>query len=161
MLSMYISEETNERISFSSGLIEVENISGHSSLTQPMFRTIGRSFSISVSPANYMHYVRKYASLYEHYRKLLELKGKGLINDETLTEILKQHELFLDIDEQELSRNQGKFVVMCNGEMFLGSTLNKAVEMARAKYGNRPYYSEAINLIEIPSILPSGADSIS
>jgi hypothetical protein len=112
---------------------------------------------VSVSPTNYMDYARKYTSWYDNYQKLIELQNKGLVTQETMNEILRQHELFLDINEDDLLKYEGKIVVMCNGELFSGNTLNEAAEKARTKHGDKPYYSRAINLIEFPSLFPDNA----
>jgi hypothetical protein len=96
----------------------------------------------------------------EHRAKLMELKQKGIIDEQTVYEVLLQHYLLIN-RRGELLREKGKVAVMCGGELFIGDTLDEAVAKAKIKLGKRPYYSETINLIDFPSLLPIDADRIS
>lgn len=112
---------------------------------------------VSIAPEGYHGYVELWSVLNKHYHKLKELQDKGFITEQTMMEILSQHVLFLE-RLSELHQHSGKVAVMCGGELFIGDTLNDAVTKAKSKYGDRPYYSETIDLIDIPSLFRSYAD---
>jgi uncharacterized protein with ATP-grasp and redox domains len=83
---------------------------------------------------------------------LSSLRSKGLLkNEDDFTEILEQRKL-LEKKRKTLSKYQGKVVVACGGELFVGNSLDEAVQRARKKYKDKPFYSESIGLIDVPSV---------
>jgi hypothetical protein len=87
--------------------------------------------------------------LFSHYNELLKLKEEGLIDDETVKEVYVQHQLLLERD-RELIQYDGKYALMCNGELFIGNSLEDALSKSRSKHGKRVYYVELINRYHFP-----------
>lgn len=83
---------------------------------------------------------------------LASLKAKNIIRDDDIEEILAQHAV-VEQRRIELLQHLGEVVVACNGELFYGKTLEEAVRKAKEKYGNKPYYSESIGIVNFPSPL--------
>ncbi len=81
---------------------------------------------------------------------LESLQAEGFISFRDLQEIMFQHYI-LEIRRGELWNRVGEIVVVCNGELFFGTNLKEMVEQAKAKYGDRPYYSETIGIPDYPS----------
>ncbi len=85
-------------------------------------------------------------------KSLLLLRSKGLLkNKDDFNEIMEQQKL-LRKKRKTLSKYQGKVVVACGGELFIGNTLDEAVQKARKKYKDKPFYSESIGMVDIPSV---------
>jgi|SRR5215208_2093707 len=114
----------------------------------------------TISPANYERELLVWSELEKNKAELEKLKEEGVISEADAFEILSQHALFLERMD-EVAKHDGKVVVMCGGDLFVGDTLNDAVLKARAKHGDRVYYSETVNLIDIPSMFPTNADRVS
>jgi hypothetical protein len=113
----------------------------------------------TISPFNYIDFVNAWHLLNKHCNKLMKLKEDGQISEKDMWEILKQHELLI-MRSHELYNKNGKVAVMCEGDLYIGDTLNQAVYEARKIHGSKVYYSETINLIDIPSTLPLNEDRI-
>ena len=153
-----VDEQSDEQEQLTYSLISFfSSGSSNSVQSRTAYRNISSNGVNSISPRNYEYYVTVWTIMNKHYKKLIELRDKGLITNEELLEILEQHALLIEKDD-ELLEHEGKVAVMCGGELFIGDTLNDAVAKARVKYGNRPYYSETINLIDIPSLFFKYAD---
>ena len=134
---------------------EISTVSGFANMTASIQRP--RLKTVSLSPATYRYLIQVWESIKKHSEKLADMKKKGLVTEEEMNEILSQHCLFLERFD-ELQNYQGKVAVMCNGELFIGDTLQSAVKEAKEKYKDKPYYSQSINLIDIPSLFRVNAD---
>ncbi|MEX2706801.1 MAG: hypothetical protein Q6352_016330 [Candidatus Freyrarchaeum guaymaensis] len=86
---------------------------------------------------------------FENY--LASLEKMGLLKRKDFVEIMKQRKI-LEEKRETLSKYKGKVVVVCGGEIFVGDTLDEAVEKAKAKHKNKPFYSESIGIIDFPSV---------
>jgi hypothetical protein len=136
---------------------DISTVSGAINLTVSAQRP--RLSTISLSPVYYRYLIQVWESISKHYERLVQMKEKGMITNEEMNEILLQHRLLLE-HTKELQNHQGKVAVMCNGDLFIGDTLQETVKKSREKHGNKPYYSESINLIDIPSLFRINADSV-
>ncbi|MCP8308167.1 MAG: hypothetical protein H3Z54_05665 [archaeon] len=106
----------------------------------------------NVSQSHQIHEITDmWVSLNSLYESLQKLREKGLIEEETVNEILGQKVIFEE-RKDELIEYLGKVVVVCNGDFFIGDTLDEARNRAKERCGNKPYYSETIGLIDIPSM---------
>ncbi len=112
-----------------------------------VFREAEKTYSTGVNYEGKMAYQKRRLGLLNH---LESLKSKGVITDSDIREIMFQHYL-LELRRQELVSHMGEVVVVCNGELFFGKNLNEAVEQAKKKYGDKPYYSETVNMVDYPS----------
>ncbi|MGI0080027.1 MAG: hypothetical protein ACRECH_10425 [Nitrososphaerales archaeon] len=94
-----------------------------------------------------LEYHKKHLDLL-HY--LESLQSKGAITNPDLEEIMLQH-YELELHSNELLGHDGEIVVVCGGELFFGENLNDAIQKAREKYGNKPYFSETVNMVDYPT----------
>ncbi|HEX9317992.1 MAG TPA: hypothetical protein VF884_03565 [Nitrososphaeraceae archaeon] len=149
-----------------------------SSLDSPILQTyssVSRNFSgthFSYSALDEMHKnvsitvqqlrftMEKYKQLKIHSTELLKLKQEDLIDEDTLKDVLHQHQLLLE-KGIKLLEHEGKYALMSNGELFTGYTLEEALSKARRKYGKRPYYAELINREHFPYLFQSNGNNIS
>jgi hypothetical protein len=83
---------------------------------------------------------------------LASLKAKGVVRNEDVEEVLLQHAI-VEQRRFELLQHLGEVVVACNGELFYGRSLEEAIKKAKEKYGDKPYYSETIGIVNFPSPL--------
>jgi hypothetical protein len=67
-------------------------------------------------------------------------------------EILRQFNIFEGIRREIESKYWGMHVIMCGGEIFADKDFTEAARKAHAKYPNRPFYSEALGVIDIPTL---------
>ena len=107
---------------------------------------------MTISPRNYRWIVKEYIGLEKTYRHLKSLRDNGVIDEQTMIEIMKQ-KVFLEDNIQIVLGHIGKTVVVCNEQLFFGDTLDEAIKQARDKLGDKPYYSETIDFIDYPSPL--------
>ncbi|MGB9693917.1 MAG: hypothetical protein ACPLYF_03650 [Fervidobacterium sp.] len=105
---------------------------------------------IPESVQRYEHMRRELGILFSRLKMLLE---KGLIDEISINEILEQKIIFEERRAELEEKHRGKVVVVCNGEVFVGETIDDAVAKAKEKHGNRPYYSEALGITDFPSVL--------
>jgi hypothetical protein len=94
-----------------------------------------------------MAYEKKRMELLEH---LESLESKAIIPFSEVQEIMYQ-QYVLEIRRAELFGHVGETVIVSNTELFFGKDLNEAVAKAKEKYGERPYYSETVNMLSYPS----------
>ena len=87
---------------------------------------------------------------------LTELEGKGVIDKNFAKEVLRQKEIFERDRETLEDRYKGLVVVVCGGEFFAGETFKEALEAARKRFKDLPYYSESIKRIDYPSVRVKG-----
>jgi hypothetical protein len=85
-------------------------------------------------------------------KSMASLQKRGLLKDKDFIEILEQRKI-LDEKRDTLSQYEGKVIVVCGGEIFVGENLNEAVTKARAKYKERPYYAKSIGRKDFPSYI--------
>jgi len=94
-------------------------------------------------------YLRAHSELQNH---LASLQSRGFITLSEMQEVMHQHEV-LEAHRQELAGHTGQVVVAAGGELFFAETLDEAIKEAKSKYGDRPHYSESIDVVEYPSPL--------
>jgi len=87
---------------------------------------------------------------------LTELEDKGVVDKNFAKEVLRQKEIFERERETLEAKYKGLVVVACGGEFFAGETFKEAVEAARKKFKDLPYYSESIKRIDHPSVRVRG-----
>ena len=104
-------------------------------------------------PASLQRYERIRRELGMLFNRLKMFLEKGLIDEPSIKEILEQKIIFEERRAELEEEYHGKVVVVCNGEVFVGETIDDAVAKAKAKHGNRPYYSEALGITDFPSVL--------
>jgi hypothetical protein len=83
---------------------------------------------------------------------LASLEFRGIITHEDAREMLRNY-YSLELRRQELASHEGKVVVVSNGELFFGEDLNEAMRRAKETQGERPVYSETVNMVDYPSPL--------
>lgn len=104
-------------------------------------------------PASLQRYERMRRELGALFNRLKMLLEKGLIDESSINEILEQKIIFEERRVELEEKYHSKVVVVCNGEVFVGETIDDAVAKAKAKHGNRLYYSEALGVTDFPSVL--------
>lgn len=127
------------------GPVGAVNVSGVVTPLRTMWPRVGPA---KASPER-ATYQRAHSELQSH---LATLQSKGVITESEMQEVLRQHEV-LEEHRRELSGHVGETVVVAGGELFFGSSLDEAIQKATAKYGDRPHYSESVNIVEYPSLL--------
>jgi hypothetical protein len=103
-----------------------------------------------------MSYVKRFYELFAH---LDSLRKKGVVNQKEIGEILLQFTI-LEVYRSKLVKHRGEVVVVCNGELFFGKTLNESIKKAREKHGRKPLYSESIDMVDYPSIYDNSRESV-
>lgn len=86
----------------------------------------------------------------ELLERLQSLRSREIVTDSDLREVLDQFDI-LEQRRDDLGSHVGDIVVVCNSELFFGKDVNEAVKKARDKHGDKPYYSETVNIVEYPS----------
>ena len=72
-----------------------------------------------------------------------ELLVKGVINEKYVVDLFTQEALFESKKTELESKYQGKEIVVCGGEIFVGDDVDKLIDEANHKYQNRPFYSHS------------------
>lgn len=103
----------------------------------------------TISPRNFSSLWYQYSRLSETYQKLLSLKQKGIMDEKTMIEIMKQ-KVFLEDNIQQVLGHKG-YVVICDKHFFFGDTLDEAIKNAKEAVGDKPFHSETIDFIDYPS----------
>jgi hypothetical protein len=120
----------------------------HPQKEHPKSRFDNRRLSTPKSPQT----KREEATVAKLLTHLDSLKSKGVITQEDEREILRNY-YSLERQRQELASHEGEVVVVSNGELFFGQNLNDAMKEARENQGERPVYSETIDMTDYPSPL--------
>lgn len=89
---------------------------------------------------------------HELYVKLMSMVDRAVIQYNVLQEIMLQHSL-LELRRPDLVGHKGKIVLMVDGDLIIANTLSEATHIAKDKHGDRPFYSENIDVIEYPTLL--------
>jgi hypothetical protein len=106
----------------------------------------------TISPQNIGSLWRQFSRLNDAYQNLKSLKDEGIMDENTMREIIKQ-KVFLEDNLDQLQGHSG-YVVACDSKLFFDDTLDAAIKKAKDTVGKRPYYSESLNnFIDYPSPL--------
>ena len=118
------------------------------------------SRNVSVSISRLKENMEKSRLLQSHCFELIRVANEGLTDIHTLMEVLHQHQLLLEKDNADLIQYDGKYALMCKGELFTGDTFEDVVSKSRNKYGDSPYYTELINRQHFPYLFQDNGNLI-
>ncbi len=74
---------------------------------------------------------------------IMRLIEKGSITEEYAVDMFRQEQLFKDSFEKLQTEYKNKEIVVCGNEIFVADSFDEALQKARSKYPNRPFYSRS------------------
>lgn len=113
------------------------------------FRIVKSEPTMTLPSYNYRALLDEHNRINNSLKSLKTLKDKGLIDEQTMIETMKQ-QAYLEDNRDKITLDRG-YVVACGEQLFFGDTQDEAVKKAHDAVGNKPYYSESIGLIDFPS----------